>query len=63
MSDIFANITKVNYIMQIADFLKVNIIIAKRLNSIRGTRRFTKPSQTNGYLVIYELNSSGMKQM
>ena len=26
--------------------------IAKRLNSIRGTRRFTKPSQTNGYLVI-----------
>lgn len=48
----FTNITKVNYIMQIADFLKVNIKIAKRLNSIRGTRRFTKPSQTNGYLVI-----------
>lgn len=22
---------------------------AKRLNSIRGTQRFTKPSQTNGY--------------
>ena len=30
----------------------VPLIIAKRLNSIRGTRRFTKPSQTNGYLVI-----------
>ena len=52
MSDIFTNITKVNYIMQIADFLKVNIKIAKRLNSIRGTRRFTKPSQTNGYLIF-----------
>ena len=26
--------------------------IAKRLNSIRGTRRFTKPSQTNGYLIF-----------
>lgn len=23
---------------------------AKRLNSIRGTQRFTKPSQTNGYI-------------
>ena len=30
----------------------VPLIIAKRLNSIRGTRRFTKPSQTDGYLVI-----------
>lgn len=30
----------------------VPLIIAKRLNSIRGTRRFTKPSQTNGYLII-----------
>ncbi len=27
VSDIFTNITKVNYIMQIADFLKVNIKI------------------------------------
>ena len=27
MSDIFANITKVAYLMQIADFLKVNIKI------------------------------------
>ena len=26
----------------------VPLIIAKRLNSIRGTRRFTKPSQTDG---------------
>ena len=26
--------------------------IVKRLNSIRGTRRFTKPSQTNGYLIF-----------
>lgn len=25
---------------------------AKRLNSIRGTQRFTKPSQTNGYANI-----------
>ena len=56
VSDIFTNITKVNYIMQIADFLKVSM-------ESRGTRRFTKPSQTNGYLVIYDLNSSGMKQM
>ena len=30
----------------------VPLIIAKRLNSIRGTRRFTKPSQTNGYLIF-----------
>ena len=62
MSDIFANITKVNYIMQIADFLKVNIKIAKRLNFLKG-RQPRNPSQTNGYLVIYDLNSSGMKQM
>ena len=30
----------------------VPLIIAKRLNSIRETRRFTKPSQTNGYLIF-----------
>lgn len=48
----FSNITKVKYMMLIADFLKVNIKIAKRLSSIRGTRRFTKPSQTNDYLIF-----------
>jgi len=60
---IISYFTKANYLMQIADFLKVNIKIeartsgtgtvfakiASRLNSVRGTQRFTKPSQTNSY--------------
>ena len=36
--------------------------IAKRLNFLKG-RQPRNPSQTNGYLVIYDLNASGMKQM
>ena len=36
--------------------------IAKRLNFLKG-RQPRNLSQTNGYLVIYDLNSSGMKQM